>query len=109
MRAFSASRAAAYVSGLFRPQIIRDLELEKFGLRQIAFDPQAFCPFPDRRHLLLWSDVERTCKEIERFSKKDVEGYRRFSDFWASFYDLIEPQPPSPPPAGAGARRGGGG
>lgn len=91
--------AAAYVSGLFRPQIIQDLELEKFGLRQIAFDPQAFCPFPDRRYLLLWSDVERTCKEIRRFSKKDAEAYRRFSDFWSSFYDLIEPMLLSPPAA----------
>ncbi len=91
--------AAAYVSGLFRPQIIQDLELEKFGLRQIAFDPQAFCPFPDGRYLLLWSDVERTCREIARFSKEDAEGYRRFSDFWASFYDLIEPMLLAPPAA----------
>ncbi len=89
--------AAAYVSGLFRPQIIQDLELDKFGLRQIAFDPQAFCPFPDRRYLLLWSDLERSCKEIARFSKKDAEAYRRFSEFWASFYDLIEPMLLSPP------------
>lgn len=83
--------AAAYVSGLLRPQIIEDLELERFGLRQIAFDPQQFCPFPDRRYLLVWSDTERTCNEIARFSRKDAEAYRRFSDFWASFYELIEP------------------
>src|SRR5438093_3888525 len=38
--------AAAYVSGLFRPQIIEDLELAKFGLRLIAFDPQALCRSP---------------------------------------------------------------
>ncbi len=89
--------AAAYVSGLFRPQIIQDLELDKFGLRQIAFDPQQFCPFPDRRYLLLWSDTERSCKEIARFSKKDADAYRRFTDFWASFYDLIEPMLLTPP------------
>jgi len=45
--------AAAYVSGLFRPQIIEDLDLAGYGLRQIAFDPQQFCPFPDGRYLLL--------------------------------------------------------
>src|SRR5256885_1637475 len=44
--------AAAYVSGLFRPQIIEDLELAKFGLRQVAFDPQGFCPFPLAHNLL---------------------------------------------------------
>ncbi len=89
--------AAAYVSGLFRPQILADLELGKFGFRQIAFDPQAFCPFPDGRYLLLWSDVERTCKEIARFSKKDAEAYRDYEAFWASFYELIEPVLLTPP------------
>ncbi len=89
--------AAAYVSGLFRPQIIEDLELAKYGLRQIAFDPQQFCPFPDGRYLLLWSDVERTCKEVARFSKKDAEGYRKYAAFWDSFYELIEPMLLSPP------------
>ncbi|HLE54446.1 MAG TPA: NAD(P)/FAD-dependent oxidoreductase [Thermoplasmata archaeon] len=89
--------AAAYVSGLFRPQIIEDLELAKYGFRQIAFDPQAFCPFPDGRHLFLWSDVERTCKEIARFSKKDAEAYRGYEAFWASFYELIEPVLLTPP------------
>ncbi len=89
--------AAAYVSGLFRPQIIEDLELAKYGLRQIAFDPQEFCPFPDGRYLLVWNDVERTCKEISRFSKRDAEGYRRYAAFWDSFCELIEPMLLSPP------------
>src|SRR5712691_3261475 len=56
--------AAAYVTGLLRPQIIDDLGLARFGLKQVAFDPQAFCPFPDGRSLRLWQDVDRTCKEI---------------------------------------------
>src|SRR5438445_13392291 len=54
--------AAAYVSGLFRPRIIEDLELARFGLRQVAFDPQGFCPFPDGRHLILWYDGKTTAK-----------------------------------------------
>lgn len=89
--------AAAYVSGLLRPQVIQDLELEKHGLRQIAFDPQMFCPFPDGRYLFFWSDVERTCREIARFSRKDAEGYRKYAAFWDSLYELIEPMMLSPP------------
>lgn len=89
--------AAAYVTGLLRRQIIEDLELEKFGLRQIPFDPQAFCPFPDHRSLLLWNDVDRTCDEIAKFSKRDAHGYRRYGEFWSSLYDLIEPTLLSPP------------
>lgn len=89
--------AAAYVSGLFRPEIIKDLDLARHGLKQIAFDPQAFCPFPDGRYLMLWSNIDRTCKEIAKFSKRDAEAYRRYDAFWAEFYDLVEPTVLSPP------------
>src|SRR5438309_10102717 len=44
--------AAAYVSGLFRPQIIEDIELAKFGLWKVPFDPQGFCPFSGGKSLL---------------------------------------------------------
>jgi len=70
--------AAAYVSGLFRPQIIEDLQIATFGLRQVAFEPQAFCPFPDGRSLRLWSDAERTAEEIARFSAHDAAAYPRY-------------------------------
>ena len=89
--------AAAYVSGLFRPQIIEDLELAKFGLRQVAFDPQGFCPFPDRRYLMLWSDGEKTAKEIAKFSKKDAAAYPKYEAMWAEVYDLVEPMLLAPP------------
>src|SRR5207247_7575045 len=67
--------AAAYVTGLFRPKIIEDLELKKFGLRQVPFHPQAFCPFSDGRALRLWYDGEETAAEIAKFSKKDAKAY----------------------------------
>ena len=89
--------AAAYVSGLFRPQIIEDLELTKFGLRQVAFDPQGFCPFPDGRHLLLWYDGKKTAKEIAKFSKKDAARYPEYEAMWADVYDLVEPMLLAPP------------
>src|SRR5207244_12917451 len=56
--------AAAYVSGLFRPQIIEDLELAKFGLRQVAFATQGSCPFSDGQALMLSSDEAEPEKEV---------------------------------------------
>lgn len=88
---------AAYVSGLFRPQIIEDLDLRRFGLRQIAFDPQAFCPFPDGRSLLLWYDQARTCREIAKFSARDAAAYPAYEAMWADVHDLIEPMLLAPP------------
>jgi len=89
--------AAAYVSGLLRPQIIEDLDLASFGFRQIAYDPQMFCPFPDGRFLMIWQDLDRTCREIGRFSRADADAYRRYAAFWSEFHDLIEPMLLSPP------------
>src|SRR6267143_4291144 len=89
--------AAAYVTGLFRPSIIEDLELATFGLRQVAFDPQAFCPFPDGRSLRLWRDLDRTCQEIRTFSKADADAYLAYDRMWSEVYDLIEPMLLAPP------------
>ena len=35
----------AYSAGLLRPEIIRDLDLARFGYEVHAFDPQFFLPF----------------------------------------------------------------
>src|SRR5262249_2218505 len=44
---------AAYVNSLFRPYIIRDLELIKHGFQMLPRNPSSFTPFPDNRYLLL--------------------------------------------------------
>ena len=40
---FKFSRAA-YLAGLLRPQIIKDLELEKYGFKYLARNPSSFTP-----------------------------------------------------------------
>jgi len=45
--------------------IISDLSLEKFGLRYYRVDPAVFCPFPDRKYLLLYRELGRTLKHID--------------------------------------------
>ncbi len=66
---------AAYLSGLMLPEVIRDLELPRFGYSVMAKDPPSFTPFPDGRHLTLWQDQRRSCEEIARFSRRDAEAY----------------------------------
>ena len=67
----------AYSAGLLRPEIIRDLELLRFGYEVHPFDPQFFLPFPNGDSILLWNDDERNRKELARFSKKDRSEERR--------------------------------
>ena len=69
---------ASYVVSLFRPHIIRELDLAKFGYEVIPMDC-SFLPLPNGDSLARWADPDRSRKEISRFSKKDAEVYPEFS------------------------------
>src|SRR5215211_1484260 len=43
--------------------VVKDLELEKFGLRYIDCDPFAFAPMPvGKGAIYFWKDVDKTCE-----------------------------------------------
>ena len=67
----------SYVVSLFRPHIIRELDLPRHGLELIPLDC-SFLPLPDGRSLARWGDKERTRREIAKFSAKDAEVYPEF-------------------------------
>ncbi len=69
---------ASYVVSLFRPHIIRELELAKHGYEVIPMDC-SFLPLPNGDSLARWADGQRSRREIARFSKKDSEVYPEFS------------------------------
>lgn len=68
----------SYVVSLFRPQIIRDLNLSKHGLQILPLDV-AFSPYEDGRSLARWADAGRTRREIGQFSQRDAEIAPEFS------------------------------
>jgi len=89
----------AYSAGLLRPEIIRDLDLARFGYEVHAFDPQFFLPFPNGDSILLWNDPKRNDRELARFSKRDAEAYPKYVAFWTEVMELIEAMVlESPPP-----------
>jgi phytoene dehydrogenase-like protein len=60
--------------------LLRDDELGlrgRYGLTYIEPDPFAHVAFPDGRQLTMWLDLERSCEELARFSRRDAEAYRR--------------------------------
>ncbi len=69
---------ASYVVSLFRPHIVRELELAKHGYEIIPMDC-SFLPLPDGDSLARWGDPHRSRREIARFSQKDAETYPEFS------------------------------
>jgi phytoene dehydrogenase-like protein len=66
--------------GLFRPEIIRQLQLESYGLRFLESPAQCVTLLPDGGSLTLWRDPQRAQQEIARFSSADA---RRYADFLA--------------------------
>jgi phytoene dehydrogenase-like protein len=89
---------AAYVSSLFRKEIVRDLGLADHGFQVLARDPSSFTPFPDGRSLLMGPDAELTRKEIAKFSHRDAERYPRYEAMLERVADVIEPTLTVAPP-----------
>src|SRR6476469_7213104 len=55
----------AYTLSLLRPEIIRDLELARHGLRVSLHEPYLFAPCPDGRKVGTWSSRVRTREALE--------------------------------------------
>src|SRR2546423_6083145 len=91
---------ASYVNSLFRPQIVRDLELKRHGFELLPRNPSSFTPCPDGRSLLLGPDEELTHREISKFSPRDAEALPKYEAWLETIADFIEPTlmetPPSP-------------
>src|SRR5437588_7907078 len=69
---------ASYVNSLFRPEIIRDLELKRHGFAMLPRSPSSFTPLPDGRSLMMGPDKEMTRREVSKFSQKDAENLPKF-------------------------------
>ena len=91
---------ASYVNSLFRPTIIRDLELKKHGFEMLPRNPSSFTPFPDQRYLMLGPDAELNRREIGKFSAKDADALPRYEAMLLRAADVLEPlleeTPPNP-------------
>jgi phytoene dehydrogenase-like protein len=70
---------ASYVCSLFDPVIVEELALAGHGFSAYRKEPASFTPLLDGRSLLLGADEASNVREIERFSRRDVEGYAAFT------------------------------
>ena len=68
----------SYVCSLLRREIVRDLELPRFGLQVIPFEGGATFT-PDGDYFAYYSDHDALHREIARHSPRDVDAYDRFS------------------------------
>ncbi len=89
----------AYVVSLLRPEIIRDLELHRYGFDAYVKDPQMFVPYQDGKHLFFRASTEKTIEGIRQLSPHDAEAYPRFLHFFERASEILNPilleEPPS--------------
>jgi len=64
-----------------------ELKLRDYGLEYVDPDPIFHVPFADGSYLTQWRDVDRTCAEFAKFSKKDADAYRQM----LAEFDAIRP------------------
>jgi len=91
---------AAYVVSLFRPEIVRDLELDRHGYALLPRNPSSFTPFPDGRSLLMGPDPALNRREVSRFSARDAARLPEYEAMLLRIAAAIEPTlletPPDP-------------
>jgi phytoene dehydrogenase-like protein len=89
----------SYVVSLLRPEIIRELELPRHGLKILPL-PSTFTPMENGDYLASWDDHDLTRRELYRHSPKDAEAYDEYARVMARAAKAIKPLinliPPDP-------------
>ena len=79
LRGFKDDTCSTAHTGIQSNPLLRNNELKlwDYGLEYIDPDPIIHIPFPDGSYITQWRDLDRTCAEFAKYSKKDAEAYQR--------------------------------
>src|SRR5882672_2070282 len=89
---------AAYVNSLFHADIVRDLDLTRYGFEVLPRQPSSFTPYPDGRFLLLGGDAALNHGEISKFSARDADRYGDYEAMLDRVAAFVEPTLTMTPP-----------
>src|SRR3954447_1074557 len=87
----------SYALSLLRPEIIQELDLVEHGFLPLLM-PTSFAPMEDGDYLLFTEDAQFNDQEIGRHSKRDVDGYHRWSHDLERVIQLAKPLFDNAPP-----------
>ncbi len=87
---------AAYTVSLLQPKVIRELELERHGLRVVLRRASNFLPLADDRYLL--AAPGRTADEFAKFSRRDAERLPEYERRLEAIADVLRALALEPPP-----------
>lgn len=92
---------ASYMASMLRPEIIRDMELSRHGLRMVAADPAIQVAFEEGSVLPWWHDEGRTHRELSRYSKRDADAFFDLDRELKALARYLQPFFMEPPPDAA--------
>ena len=82
---------ASYMASMLRPEVIRDMDLGRHGLKMIAADPGLQIALPEGQVLPWWSDERRTHEELVRFSRKDADSFFQLDEELKTLARYLQP------------------
>jgi len=88
----------AHSAGPIRPDVARDMQLEKHGLRLITPDACVTALTPDGRALSLYQDAGKSAQAIAGFSQKDAAKYPEFEQSLGKISKVIADALATTPP-----------
>lgn len=91
---------ASYIASMLRPEVIRDLDLPRHGLRMIACEPGVQAALPDGSVVSWWSDPGRLRAELAAKAPEDADRFfavdaelRRLARWLQPFFLEAPPDP----------------
>ncbi len=84
--------------GSLEPKIVRELELERHGLKFLAQNPILVHPLEDGRLFVGWRERERNAAQLEAFALGEAARYDRFFKFFQDFAERLGISLFRPPP-----------
>ncbi|MBT4518984.1 MAG: NAD(P)/FAD-dependent oxidoreductase, partial [Halieaceae bacterium] len=88
---------ASYVVSLLRPEVIKELELKKYGFQPLPLN-NSFYPSLNGDYLLLTDNEEHNKKQYAKFSDTDYDAVKAFNTVVEKVGDLIASQWLKEPP-----------
>jgi len=90
---------ASYVVSMLRPQVVKDLELKRFGYDPVALDPPFATFAADGTPMLFHNDDVAARASIAKVSPHDAEAMAGFDEMMERVADVLRPMMLRPPPA----------
>ncbi|MDQ5835276.1 MAG: NAD(P)/FAD-dependent oxidoreductase [Acidobacteriota bacterium] len=89
----------AHAAGPMLPRVVRELELERYGLSCIRPQVRVFAPAPDGRSLCIYEDAAQTARGLEKLSAHDSARYTEFCESFTRIGRVLAPLVSRTPPS----------